>query len=291
MESCETIIVNFNGGAFLKATVASALASPAVLRVIVVDNASTDDSLDLLSSESFNRVTVIRNSENLGFAAACNVGLKEINAPYALILNPDCCLAETAVKLLIDAIASNERVGMAGPLLLNPDGSEQAGGRRGIPTPGRSIAQGFGLNRLRWFSADRLPDFLMHRAPLPSHATDVEAISGACMMVRRTAITEVGPLDENYFLHCEDLDWCMRFHERGWRILFVPEARVTHYKGVSSKGRPFAVEWHKHCGMTRFYRKFLARKYPFWLTILVICGIWIRFLAVSGYKLALGLFS
>src|SRR5581483_2132205 len=99
----------------------------------------------------------------------------------------------------------------------------------------------------------------------PAGPTEVEAISGACMMVRRAAATAVGPLDEHYFLHFEDLDWCMRFRLAGWTTLFVPAAKVVHQKGVSSRHRPLAVEYYKHRGMVRFYGKFLRGAYPRWL--------------------------
>jgi GT2 family glycosyltransferase len=111
---------------------------------------------------------------------------------------------------------------------------------------------------------------------------DVDAISGACMLVRHDAIVAVGGFDEGYFMHCEDLDWCMRFRLAGWRVVFVPDAVVMHEKGVSSRGRPVFVEWHKHKGMARYFRKFLARRYPVLLTPAVMLAIWGRFAVVAA---------
>jgi GT2 family glycosyltransferase len=125
----------------------------------------------------------------------------------------------------------------------------------------------------------------LHLHPLPKEPIEVEAISGACMMVSRAAIAAVGPLDEQYFLHCEDLDWCMRFHQRGWTILFVPEAKVVHHKGVSSRQQPLAVEYYKHRGMVLFYRKFLSDTYPRWLMVFVVLGVWVRFAALAMRRL------
>ena len=88
---------------------------------------------------------------------------------------------------------------------------------------------------------------------------------------------DVGLLDEGYFLHCEDLDWCMRFRKRGWKIMFVPDARVFHQKGACSKTRPIFVEWHKHKGMMRFYSKFFRHQYPGILFWIVGFGVWLRF--------------
>ncbi len=285
MSFCDVVIVNFNTGPFLKDAVATALQSPAVARIFVIDNASTDESLTSLPCAQDNRLSVIRNAANLGFAAGCNIGLARSASEYVLLLNPDCRVLEGAVERLIAALASSERVGMVGPLLLNPDGSEQAGGRRAIPTPWRVLVRVLGLAHLRRFFPDAFSDFLLHQEPLPERPAEVEAISGACMMVRRAAVAEVGLLDEQYFLHCEDLDWCMRFHQHGWVILFVPDAKVIHYRSVSSSQRPLAAEWYKHRGMVRFYRKFLRHKYPTSLMFLIIPGVWIRFIAVVGYLL------
>ena len=192
---CDVVIVNFNAGQFLSDAVGSALRSPAVKRVFVIDNASTDASLDPLTAEPDERITIIRNATNLGFAAACNIGLAQSDAEYSLLLNPDCRIQEGAVERLIEVLASSEGAGMCGPLLLNPDGSEQAGGRRVVPTPWRSLVRILGLWRLRRLAPQTFSDFALHREPLPDHPIDIDAISGACMMVRRAAMVEVGLLD------------------------------------------------------------------------------------------------
>jgi len=121
---------------------------------------------------------------------------------------------------------------------------------------------------------------------LPDHAVEVEAISGACMMVKRAALTDVGEWDEGYFLHCEDLDWCMRYRQKGWKILFVPSATITHVLGFCGRNRPVFVEWHKHKGMMRFYRKFFQEDYPGLLMVLVGAGVWLRFSVVAAAYLA-----
>lgn len=111
----------------------------------------------------------------------------------------------------------------------------------------------------------------------------MEAISGAFMLVKRSSLETVGPLDTGYFLHCEDLDWCMRFKQAGYLILFVPDVVITHVKGGCSVNRPVFVEWHKHKGMVRFYRKFFQKRYPSVLLFLVYVAVWIRFLLKSSY--------
>jgi GT2 family glycosyltransferase len=184
----------------------------------------------------------------------------------------------------LSVMRSDERAGMVTGVLTNLDGTEQAGGRRSIPTPWRSFVRAFGLVRF----SDRWPslffDFHLHKQPLPDRPIEVEATSGACMLVKREAMQDVGEWDEGYFLHCEDLDLCMRFRQKGWKILFVPNVKVIHDQGVCSRTRPIFVEWHKHKGMMKFYRKFFRHQYPGVLWLLVAFGVWLRFVLVAGYQ-------
>lgn len=272
------IVVNYNAGPLLRTCIDSLLACPVEIEVIVVDNASRDRSLNAL--HDMPKVQVIKNTENRGFAAACNQGVVVGKADNLLFLNPDCSFSPGALKEILMHLRADPKAGMAGGLLVNSDGTEQAGGRRAVPTPWRSFVRAFGLSRL----ANRWPklffDFNLHKQTLPDGPIEVEAISGACMMVKREVLTEAEPWDEEYFLHCEDLDWCMRLRQKGWKVLFVPSAKITHALGVCSKSRPFFVEWHKHHGMIRFYRKFFRHQYPGLLMWLVILGVWLRFAAV-----------
>ena len=275
------IVVNYNAGMLLTECIASIL--PQSSEIIVVDNASQDSSVkecDRIYGDQPN-LKIIRNSKNLGFAAACNIGFQAANGGAVLFLNPDCQLSQNAVCEMSRALFSDEQCGMVGGLLVNPDGTEQGGGRRAVPTPWRSFVRAFGLHRFAHCWPRLFYDFHLHKQPLPEASIEVEAISGACMLVKREALEDVGLWDESYFLHCEDLDWCMRFRQRGWKILFVPSARVEHALGACSRSRPFFVEWHKHKGMMRFYRKFFKHQYPLGLMVLVAVGVWLRFGLVS----------
>lgn len=276
------VVVNYNAGHYLERCLEATL--PQVRQVIVVDNASSDDSIArcrrLFAHHPGLRIIV--NAENLGFAAGCNIGCSAASLPTVMFLNPDGQPAPGAIVRLCEALYEDESIGMVGGLLINPDGSEQGGGRRIIPTPWRSFVRASGLYLLanRW--PRLLVDFNLHRQPLPDRPIDVEAISGACMVVKRAALDDVGLWDEGYFLHCEDLDWCMRFRLRYWRVVFVPDAVIRHAKGVSSRGRALFVEWHKHRGMWRFYRKFFRDSYPASMMVLVALGVALRFGAVAG---------
>lgn len=274
------VIVNYNAGEILLKCVASAEQQAG--QIIVVDNASVDNSIAALRN-AFPTTRIICNEQNLGFAAACNLGAQIADGEHILFLNPDCILDQGAVSILVQSINSAPDIGMVGGLLVNPDGSEQIGGRRAVPTPWRSFVRAFGFSILSRRYPKLFSDFALHEQPMPDHPIEVEAISGACMMVRRDVLEEIGLLDEGYFMHCEDLDWCMRFRQKGWKILFVPDARMVHHQGHCSKDRPIFVEWHKHRGMIRFYRKFFRRQYPGLLMGLVIVGVWMRFAAIAIY--------
>jgi GT2 family glycosyltransferase len=280
------VIVNYNAGQFLTECIQFAL--PQVMEVLVVDNASTDLSLEFCA-EHFaegSKPKIIRNAVNLGFAAACNIGAAQATEPYVLFLNPDCILRQGSLRCMAQVLETNPEAGMVSGLLVNEDGTEQAGGRRAVPTPWRSFVHAFGLHRFADYWPRLFFDFHLHKQALPDHPIEVEAISGALMLVRREAIANVGPWDEGYFLHCEDFDWCMRFRQKGWKILFIPHAPVLHYKGVCSRSRPIFVEWHKHRGMMRFYRKFFRHQYPGIMMWLVTLGVWLRFGAVATYYAA-----
>ena len=280
------VIVNHNVGPVLIDCLQSALEQAS--EVVLVDNASFPDRFEPLIArfESHPHLHVIRSAENRGFAAGCNLGTELSTQPLVMFLNPDCVIGQGTLTRLCAVIQSHPQAGLAGGLLTYANGIEQGGGRRAVPTPWRSFVRAFGLSRLsrRW--PKLFDDFHLHRQPLPSEPITVEAISGACMLVKRDAIDDFGLMDEGYFLHCEDLDLCMRARAHGWQILFVPDAPIVHHKGGCSRERPVFVEWHKHRGMVRFYRKHFRREYPTGLMELVTLGVWLRFAAVATRKQA-----
>lgn len=278
-DDVSVVIVNYNAGDRLVECVESVFRHNAGVEVIVVDNASADNSLDLLVQVlgGHKPLRIHKNERNLGFSAACNLGMRLARFDQILFLNPDCLLEQDSLRKLATCLSEQKKAGMVGGLLLNPDGSEQAGGRRLTPTPARALARVLNLSLLSRYFSSLSADFNLHCQPLPRQPLEVEAISGACMLVKREAVDDVGPWDEGYFLHCEDLDWCMRFRQKGWRILFVPDARIFHAKGACSCSRPVFVEWHKHKGMVRFYRKFFRERYSSLFMLMVIASVWMRF--------------
>ena len=264
-------VVNYNSGDWLRRCAEAVLASTVPVALRIGDNGSSDASLADLPADP--RLTVLRNNANLGFATALNRLLADSDAPWLLVLNPDCRIEADTLERLLTIAEAHPQVGMFGCLIANPDGSEQRGCRRRLPTLGTAALRSLGLGRL----FNGRANFDLTGSPLPSAPIEQEAISGAFMLIRRAALQAVGPMDEGYFLHCEDLDWCARFPRAGWPILFVPSVRVTHEQGSCSVSRPYFVEWHKHRGMLRYYAKFHGRLGALLLAPLV----WARFALVA----------
>jgi hypothetical protein len=275
------VIVNFNGGMLLTDSVKSVLASTEPVKVVVSDNGSTDGSIEHLRRILGRRpqLAIVENGENLGFARGNNVALPMTEGEHILFLNPDCVIEPETIAKMTRLMERIPGAGMAGCLIRNLDGSEQAGCRRAVPTPYRTSVRTLGLDKL-FPGNPRFQSFVLKDTPLPDEPGDIEALSGAFMFVRRKALEDVGPLDEGYFMHCEDLDWCMRFREKEWRIVFDPTHDVTHAQGVCSIGRPFRVLWYKHRGMVRFYRKFFRSRHSSGLTYAVMAAVWVRFAVI-----------
>ena len=283
------VTVNFNAGPLLITSARAVLASTAEVELIVVDNGSADGSVSALRAAVPDpRLTVIEAGANLGFARASNMGIRASRGDQILLLNPDCIVAPDTLERMRAVMAAHPEAGMAGCLIRNPDGTEQAGCRRAVPTPWRSFVRTFGLARVFPQYRRLFDDFVLAGQPLPEEPAPMEAISGAFMLVRRSALSEVGLLDEAYFLHCEDLDWCMRFRGSGHPILFVPGVAVVHHKGHCGRDRPVRVLWHMHRGMVRFYGKFFRDQYPRPFMWVVFAGVWMRFTGAALRALVTG---
>ncbi len=283
------VIVNYNSGQYLTQCVTAVLASTVAVEIFVVDNASTDRSIQQLSQALpvHAPVNVIQNNQNLGFAKANNQALTQAKGDYLLFLNPDCFIEPDTIAQVRKVMNQRTDVGMAGVLVCNPDGSEQAGSRRSVPSPWRSTIRVLHLDKL-FPNHPRFKSFVLTKEQLPTQPIEIEGISGAFMFIRQTALAQVGGLDEGYFLHCEDLDWFMRFRKQNWKILFIPYVKVIHIKGACSDKQPVRVLWYKHKGMVRFYRKFFQQRYPWIVMLFVTCAVWLRFAMLAILTLVRG---
>lgn len=283
------VIVNFETGDLLSEVVATVFSSNIQpLECIIVDNASRDTSIEVLRNRIDDpRLKILEMDANLGFAAGCNRGISESCGNFVLILNPDCILDRNALGELAQAIDEDEDAGAAGPLILNLDGTEQRGCRRDIPTPWQIFCVGVGLHRLMP-NHPRFRTFNKTTSKLPDEPVHVEGVSGACILMTREAIDLVGLFDERYFLHFEDLDWCIRAMSTKLAILFVPHAIAHHVGGVSGRNRRFRVEAHKHASLIRFVHANFAQYYPSAFIAFVSLIVCFRFFAVAIRSLMLG---
>jgi hypothetical protein len=274
MTNVSVVIVNYNSGQFLELCVNSVCRSDCLLEMIVVDNASTDGSANFLGNLTASDVSlqVIRNQENRGFSSAINRGVRYSNSENILLLNPDCLVFPHTIRLLSEALEADSSAGIVGGLVFNFDGSEQRGCRRREPTLARSLDKTF---RRRTFAAE-LNQVDMTHEPLPEKRIYVDAVSGSFLMVRRTVYSEVGGMDEGFFLHFEDLDLCHRVRDVGWKVVFVPDISIFHFQGGSSDHLGFRVSWEKHRSMRRYQRKHHGRSRL--LRGLVFFMVWCHFL-------------
>jgi hypothetical protein len=210
------------------------LESVAGLETVVVDHGSTDGTQELVRAR-FPEARLLER-ENRGLGAGWNAGMQLADGRYFLLLNADAWAVGDAVRELVEFADAHADVALVGPRLHNPDGSLQRS-VRGFPTPWRLATEYFFLRKLAPRSR-ALNGFYAGGFP-HDRAVDVEWLMGACMLVRRAAVDEVGPLDEAFFLFSEETDWCWRFRQAGWRVAFCPEAEFVHVGGASHGGRMF----------------------------------------------------
>ena len=269
------IIVNYNVKEFLRQSLRSVQQAtqefPA--EIIVVDNASQDGSADMVARE-FPQVRLIRSAKNLGFARANNLALREARGRFLVLINPDTVVQEDTFKVLLQFFDSHPDAGMAGCKILNPDGSLQLACRRSIPTPWVAFTKLVGLSRL--FPRSRLFGRYNLTYLDSNRTTEVEAISGSFMMLRSGVVKRVGPLDEHFFMYGEDLDWCYRIRQAGWKIYYVPDTQIVHYKGASSKKARLDTLLFFYRAMLLFARKHFRGRYLFLPQWFLILGIGVR---------------
>ncbi len=240
MVDLSIIIVNWNTKELLLPCVRSACESAQGIsrEVIIVDNGSRDGSGNEVK-KTFSFIHLVENEKNLGFAKAVNQGLQKASGRYVLLLNPDTQVKEKAIEELVSFMETHSRAGISGVQLLNSDGSKQ-NSIANFPSLGTEL-----LNKslLRWLFPKKFPgkekDY-----PEP---IEVDSVIGACMMVRRDALDQVGLLDEDYFLFLEETDWCYRMKRAGWKIYHIPQAEVYHFQGRSAEKekRKARVEYYR----------------------------------------------
>jgi len=270
------VVVSHESASTLEDCLLRLRAARGVAEIRVIDNASLDGTLDIIQRHAAMdpRVRFIGNPDNPGFAVACNQGARESAAPWLAFVNPD-LMVETdtlsRLRLHADALAGEVLLGVD---LVDEDGHRDKAARRHDPdfaamlsSPSRASKLGVPVND------DESPQ-------------RVDAVSGALMLMPRVLFERLGGFDEGYRLHAEDLDLCRRSRAAGAIVAVANDIRVLHLRGVSSRARPVFVEWHKHRGLWRYFRKFEAPRRSMLTSAAVFALIWLRFLLVFVGKSA-----
>ncbi|NJL57324.1 glycosyltransferase family 2 protein [bacterium] len=282
MKDLGIVIVNWNTREQLHTCLETVFASEGHLSfaVVVVDNASSDGSADMVR-EQFPQAQLIVSAINGGYSYANNIGLRHLgyhgvgdvaaDAPrYALLLNPDTEVPAGALAAMVAFMDSRPDVGIAGPKLLLPDGSLDKACRRGFPTPAVSFYHFSGLAKL-FPNSPRFARYNMAYLD-PDIEAEVDTVVGAYMQLRREVIAEVGLLDETFFMYGEDIDWSYRAKQAGWKVVYHPEVVVWHIKRAASR-KSQRAQFEFYRAMLIFYRKHYRRTTPLWLHSLVLLGL------------------
>jgi GT2 family glycosyltransferase len=248
------VMVVYRTGAPLEESIRRVLADPDVDEFVLVDNGSSAFEIEVVdrAAAAHPEMTVVRGQGNIGFARAVNIGVGAARGEMIVVLNPDAYLEPGCIRALHRTLKGKPAPTVVGARVLNVDGTEQRGARRGEVTPVTSLLSLTGLTR----RIQRLHGFEVHHEddPAPDRGMPVPTISGACFAMRRADFLQLGGMDAGYFLHVEDVDLCWRARKAGGTVLYEPRASVVHL-GSTSRASPLRVELWKGIGLARYFRK------------------------------------
>lgn len=278
------VIVNWNTRDLLVAAVGSILDhGPACeFEIIVVDNASTDGSADVLAS-TYPSAILIRNDPNEGYARGNNIGIGAATGRFVLLLNPDVVAPAGALDRAVAYMESHADVGAIGARLVGPDGALQRS-VRGFPTPFSVACEALGLSRMfprsRALASYRMGWFTY------DEECDVDQPMGTFLLIRREALDAVGVMDERFPIFFNDVDWCFRAKRAGFRIVFVPGVTIVHYGGAGTRQVAPKMAWESRRGLLAYYRKHYAG--PRYLPVYALASAvsWVHAWAVSRRRAA-----
>lgn len=273
MNDLDIVITSYNTRDLLRDCLQSVYANEGDLTfaVYVVDDCSKDGSPQMVK-ELFPQVKLIENEVNLGYVRANNRALEQCQARYVLLLNSDTVLPPDALRKSLDFMDAHPEAGVMGPKVVRPDGSLDVACRRSFPTPEVAFYRLFGLSKL----FPRNPRFTRYNLSCldPDILTEVDAVMGAYMLLRKEALDQAGLFDERFFAFGEDLDLCYRIKiHHGWKVYYNPAISIWHYKGASMKQRSYAMTIQFYKAMWTFHRKHFAAETFFLLNGLIACGI------------------
>lgn len=274
------IIVSYKSKEHLKVLLPSIFASTKKYsyEVIVVDNNSQDGTAESVNSllPTIPNLKLIKNQNN-GFSAGNNLGIKQAQGKYILLLNPDTQVRPDTFEIMLDMMENRLNVGISGPKLIKANGKLDLACRRRFPNPWNSFKRLFLLNNKNYNYSNISEDQEM----------EVDSVVGAFLLIRRSVIDKIGLLDEDFFMYGEDLDWCWRCKEAGYKVWYYPKALATHYKGESSRKEPFKTLLAFHQAMWIFYKKYYYKNHSIIFSYMVWLGIYLRFIflfIVNSFK-------
>jgi hypothetical protein len=246
--------------------------------VFIVDNASPDSSLRHIKAWLRNlplaeqpNFRLIENRQNLGYAKANNIAIRQSAAEFVLLLNPDAEVEPTAIAKTLTFMRQNPQTGICGGKILLPTGKLDSPCRRSFKTPEIYLYKFLGLSKI-FPKSRRFGKYYLSFLD-ENETTEVDAVIGAFMLIRREVIRQIGVLDERYFIYCEDEDWCFQAKNKGWRVYYYPEAVIHHQKGASTGQQKIKMIWEWHKAVFKFHRKNLAPLYPLPFNFLIYFGI------------------
>ncbi len=270
------IVISYFTGPLLARSIASLRKQDNVEDVILLDNGNfPGDVEDAAASGDGAPVSVLSGHGNIGFAAACNLGARAAKSDLLLFLNPDAVMPANGVAQMLADASDLERPWMMGAKLVGPDGVEQQGSRRETLTPWRAFVELARLDRL----APQHPYFRrfnLHAHPCPGEVIEVPTLSGACFLLPKEDFDAIDGMDEQYFLHVEDVDFCLRFSKAGGKAYFNPNVSVLHFKS-SSRANPVRIEARKTAGTIRYFNTHFSNAYPRPFLWLVAGALWASF--------------
>lgn len=231
------------------------------IKVVVVDNASSDGSAEMVES-LFPEVELVRNQTNVGFARANNQGLERYqkNSRFLLLLNPDTVVSPECFQAMIRFMEERPEAGIVGCKLIKPDGSLDYACKRSYITPDVLFYKALGLDK-RFPQSKRFGRYQLTFLD-PDQVHEVDSVVGAFLMIRRECVADIGLLDTSFFMYAEDIEWCYRAKRAGWSVYYVPTATVLHHKGKSTSKCSNRMIFHWYDATWRVYRKQLASRYP-----------------------------
>lgn len=252
------IIVSYRTGPVLIDCLAAIDADDSVCEIILVDNGNPVGAIDAAVNDIKTPVRVLFGHGNIGFAAGCNRGATSASGEYLLLLNPDAVISSGGPARLLADSKTLETPWLMGAMLIGRDGAEQQGSRRADLTPWRAIFEASYLARL---APAVFAPFNLHRRPRPATLVETPTLSGACLFISTPVYHAMGGMDEGYFLHVEDIDFCKRFRKAGGQVWFNPAVTVTHQKSSSDAPRR-EVEAHKTRGLIRYFNTHFEKSWP-----------------------------